>query len=125
MGNCIGQRNHKYFVSFLFWVSMHCIFTLTVCIVVLSKQQTSSLVTSVKFNIPALILSIVASTNALVLLPFSLYHFLLAFQGKTTNEHIRGKYRKYKGNPFDKGIRRNCGEFWNKKKSKILHKNAS
>ena len=38
---------------------------------------------------------------ALILVPFAGYHWFLVMTGKTTNEEVRGKYDKWKGNPFD------------------------
>jgi hypothetical protein len=36
---------------------------------------------------------------------------------------MRGKYRKYRGNPFDNGCKLNCKDFWSKKKSRVLDGN--
>lgn len=51
---------------------------------------------------------------------FGLYQLVLVSRGRTTNEDVRGKYRKYKGNPFDKGFKRNCQYFWRTKSSKVV-----
>ena len=35
--------------------------------------------------------------------PFSSYHACLLAMGRTTNEEVRGRYDRWKGNPFDRG----------------------
>ena len=61
-----------------------------------------------------------SATFFIILFFFSLYHLELVVGGKTTNEAIRGKYTKYKGNPYDKGCRKNCSDFFGYHPSKIF-----
>jgi flagellar biosynthesis protein FlhB len=88
--------------------------TAVIDIIILAKGYEQQIV-SVYANIPVWIIMIYSGGFAISLFFFGLYHLSLIARGRTTNEEIRGKYRKYKGNPFDKGLRRNCSLFWKTK----------
>ena len=55
-------------------------------------------------------------------LPMSCYHAKMACYNETTNEDIRETFRKKydKKNPFDQGLKKNCGDFCFQGKSRIL-----
>ena len=58
--------------------------------------------------------------TGLLLLPtlvLGIYHWYLASDGKTTNEHLRQNGKK---NEFDRGFRKNCSIFWSRPTSRIF-----
>jgi hypothetical protein len=88
-------------------------------IIVLAKKFKFTL-HKMSANFPVYIVLAFSGMIFLTLLFFAGYHgYLIAF-GRTTNEEQRGKYRKYKGNPFNRGVRKNCSIFWSYKKSRIF-----
>ena len=56
----------------------------------------------------------------LSLLPLTCYHANLIRMNKTTNEELRGKYRKFGGSIFDRGCSENCRQFCFGGKSRVL-----
>lgn len=48
------------------------------------------------FNIPVWIIGIFSGVMFLTLFFFGIYHCWLVYKGTTTNEEIRGKFKKYR-----------------------------
>lgn len=115
VSNCIGQRNYRYFVWFLFWTSVLAAYVAYNCIVISLRVQEIDgwdvRETGIGFlTHPLLGLEFFFS----FLMVFSignvfLFHVGLICVNKTTNEAITRPYGKV--NPFAMGIRRNVKFF--------------
>jgi hypothetical protein len=114
VGNCVGKRNHKYFFLFLLYTTIHSAFTLIVDIIVLANHYDFTLY-KLSVNVPVYVVAAFSGMMFFTLFWFWLYHAYLVCRGRTTNEEARGKYAKWKGNPFNRGVSRNCKRFWSHK----------
>lgn len=100
--NCVGKRNYKYF---LFFVTSLTIWILTgfgwaILSIMFHKAQLHVVV--VEF--------ILLLVGVLVFIPvvgLASFHVVLVCKGRTTNEHVTGKFRGAH-NPYDMGCMRNC-----------------
>eukprot|EP01083_Nonionella_stella_P070474 188579_1 len=116
VGTCVGLRNYRYFVQYVFSVFLLATFVFATCVASLSldsKNSTSSgswiskLGDSIESNPASLILAIVAALIMLSLLGLSLYHISLIVQGQTTNENMRQVFARIH-NPHNRGCWKNC-----------------
>ena len=120
VGNCVGKRNHKYFALFVHYTAFHALVTvisgglriLNGC----SGWEDSNGLSC----LPVMVVTGYAAWIFLALFPFGFYHWYFIMTGKTTNEQLRGKYRRWKGNPFNLGCKKNCREVF-KNHYSIVH----
>jgi hypothetical protein len=114
-----------YFTMFLFYASIHAIFSMIIGIITLLNGYTYHVDgTAVQINFPMWVLSIFAGMMIFALFPFSWYHLWLIGSGRTTNEEVRGKYNQWHGNPFDRGsCLGNCRDGFKLHPSGILENN--
>lgn len=127
VGNCVGKRNHKYFASFILYASVHAIFTVATGLVSLIGQYEYKYQdgTIMLINFPCWIMTIYGAMMIFAMFPFASYHFWLLATGRTTNEEVRGRYDRWKGNPFDRGsCAANCGDGFRTYPSLIFSENA-
>ena len=105
VGTCVGKRNHKYFTSFITYVSIHAAFTFATGLVSLINQYEYKYSDGkiMMINFPLWIITIYGGMMIFAMFPFSSYHACLLAMGRTTNEEVRGRYDKWRGNPFDRG----------------------
>ena len=54
-------------------------------------------------NFPLWIITIYGAMAIFAVFPFASYHSWLLAMGRTTNEEVRGRYDRWRGNPFDRG----------------------
>jgi hypothetical protein len=94
MGTCIGQRNLRYFISFLLYTSVHAwiSFTLLICSLgdiqeMILKQDTIDV-----FSIATTAFTLCIG---LVLFFFGSYTLRLATKNITSNEKLRGRWNAY------------------------------
>lgn len=123
-GNCIGGRNYRYFVSFLFFTLLLDLFVLAVSlfslVLTVQQQQSSSatggqevlnVLSSQPVPIILVVYTFLISCSLVMLLG---YHVYLMTKNLTTHEQIRDKFivwrdlRRVENNPFSKG----CWENW-------------
>lgn len=116
-GNCVGRRNYRYFLCFVTLVPIFCIYTIGTLVAKMAVLATNSpnvgwtaFWEAVTIDPCAPLLSL----YALIPLGFVgflfLYHMLLSAKDETTNERLKGAYRN--GNPYSKGLIRNCLGRW-------------
>ncbi|KAF8625214.1 hypothetical protein AX15_005516 [Amanita polypyramis BW_CC] len=120
INNCVGHFNYGYFIRFLFYVDIACLYH----IAMVSKRLYSAIAPH-SWDIPSdiqmifIVLNYVACVPVLLLVGgFSLYHFYLLSGNSTTIEGWekdkvatmirRGKIQEIKF-PYDLGVRRNIG----------------
>ena len=116
MGQCIGRRNYRFFLGFVFSLIALCAYTaafsfvallqvlasvkLKVLVELVSKAFQRAPATCTLLIFPALVL--------LCVCPLGIYHSSLVCANRTTNEEIKGLHAAR--NPFTRGWRRNCHE---------------
>ena len=105
------------------YTSFHAIFTCLICVAVIVKKYKNRY-SDLSINIPVWVILIFSGGMFFCLFAFGLYHCSLLCRGRTTNEEMRGKYKRYGGNPFNKGVGKNCKIAWSYKQSRILDENA-
>ncbi|XP_049849502.1 palmitoyltransferase app-like isoform X2 [Schistocerca gregaria] len=105
IGNCIGARNYKYFIMFLFAALLNTVYVqLTSLTELLYRVHLSEFRLAVR-NPSSLIIVIYCTVCELVILTLLGYHLRLIYLGVTTNEQLKGTFQK--GNPYSRGF------FWN------------
>ena len=101
VGTCVGKRNHKFFVTFLQYVCVHALFTLVIGIISLKRGYEEPIDKGMYSNYPVWVITIYAGFILVAIVPFGFYHWWLVCKNRTTNEEVRGRYRKWRGNPFN------------------------
>ncbi|RNA30272.1 palmitoyltransferase ZDHHC5-like [Brachionus plicatilis] len=101
LNNCVGKRNYRFFFQFLGYLCVHMILVFCSCLYVALK--TSPLVSPPVISSISLMVIIF-----LLIFPIGglfIFHIVLVSKGRTTNEHVTGKYKGL--NFFSRGIRQN------------------
>ena len=127
IGGCVGKRNYIYFFLFLVLLNIKNIFILVfsiihICLTYINvkdedKNDNSWVAKQLVKIIPTLftiifIVSIMLFTTGLIL-----YHITLILYNKTTKEEIKKLIFVKIGNPYDRGMSKNCNEFWTRHKA--------
>jgi len=124
IGTCVGGRNYRYFIFFLFGISVYSVYAFATGAIFLveyaknlaheyntdhsiSKTWVDEFSTTLYDNILVTILTIIGGFCFLSIISLSLYHCHLICVGQTTNENLRKIYTRYK-NDNDEGIKQNC-----------------
>jgi len=110
IGNCIGRRNYRYFLVFVYGVLVNSLFTATMCateIVLrcLQSRQTAGLqkfAEAMIANPMSLIVALLALCAFGGLCALSGFHSYLLCKNVTTNEELKNSYNN-KANPFFRG----------------------
>eukprot|EP01099_Mayorella_cantabrigiensis_P006410 TRINITY_DN5330_c0_g1_i1.p1 TRINITY_DN5330_c0_g1~~TRINITY_DN5330_c0_g1_i1.p1 ORF type:complete len:336 (-),score=40.23 TRINITY_DN5330_c0_g1_i1:535-1542(-) len=113
IGNCIGRRNYKFFLFFVYTLMLNCvymtIFSLVQFIILVndSDEDTGQAVLSAFRTSPlALPLALYCVIALVAVGILGVFHFYLICTGQTTNERLKGVYKKEK-NPFNRGACKN------------------
>jgi len=94
VGNCVGKRNHRYFLSFAVFTTIHSTLTASIDLVFILEQ----LYTATKNgdystnHIIGIVMMVYCCIIICCLSGLSCYHGKLACCGMTTNEDLRGRY---------------------------------
>ena len=98
MGTCIGKRNIRYFLGFLFMTSMHAFITFGICatyfLQVTSKIDQFDRDKQIErlWGMLSAGVGIYSAVIALTLLGFSIYSISLAAANITSNENLRTRW---------------------------------
>eukprot|EP00210_Caulerpa_lentillifera_P007126 g6818.t1 len=112
VGTCIGRRNYRFFLMFVFSGTFLC---LLVCasslsrLVQVSDNNDDEFDTALKNEPVAIALVIYTFAAVWFLGGLSLFHTYLVLTNQTTYEHIRRRFGQH-GNPYNKGILMNLFE---------------
>ena len=110
VGNCIGERNYRYFYTFITLTTIMCCYVIgcNVAVIVLRSQE-DSVGDAFKSSVGSLIEGIICLSSLATVGGLACYHSYLVATATTTNEDIKGTYnpKKFKNptNPFSHG---NC-----------------
>lgn len=103
-GTCIGRRTHKKFIIFLYATCMHGVVSTILSIYPLYVNYDKPITNMMKLS--SIILLAYSIIIALLMFFFGMFHLIMARKNITTNEKLRGAYKR-KTNPFDVGTERN------------------
>ena len=85
VNNCVGWRNYKFFLLFLFYGCVFCLFILASSLPFIVVQFASR---DVPFNYQWMLMLIIASAFGLALVMFGAMHLRLLFINQTTIEDM-------------------------------------
>ncbi|CAH8606662.1 unnamed protein product [Schistosoma bovis] len=91
IGNCVGQRNYRYFILFIYSLSIYCLYILVFSIVnlILLYEKYEDIIMAIKIS-PASIIDILITFSAMwTVFGLSGYHTSLVCRGFSTHEDIR------------------------------------
>ena len=90
-GNCVARRNYKYFIGFVFSVTVLSLLVFGVSLsVLIFRLNDDASNQTILVLLPPLLLVIVSIIAAISLISLVTYHLFLISKGLTTNEHMRG-----------------------------------
>jgi hypothetical protein len=115
LGTCVGKRNYKYFLCFIHATAAQVILTIVACSIHLVDDRFSEDTGFGKKQVTSIVLLVFTSILGIFVFWLLGYHQYLIFRNETTNENLKGSYRKY-GNPFDKGCFDNIGRLFRRDK---------
>jgi len=114
-GTCIGKRNYRYFLLFIFMVQVCCIYNFSFSVIEYALLFHDPSAPVINFHLNELIdvrryISLVIAIYSLlafcVMCSLSFLHIYLVSTGRTTYEHLKNKYKEVK-NPFDQTCLKN------------------
>lgn len=114
MGTCIGKRNYKYFVSFVFCATSYALYAS-----ILSFYRYSQIAKTQKNKLSgfeAFGMGIFASILLILIGNLFFWHVQLIMTNTTTNEFLKRKFDSMNPNPNNKGFSQNCKAFFCLKK---------
>eukprot|EP00741_Cyanophora_paradoxa_P004523 tig00000808_g4392.t1 len=113
VGNCVGRKNYRYFVWFLWTTTSLCVYVFTLSLIRLIQRNEElgggarNVLYAAWHEIAASCLIVFCFLAFGFVASLALFHAYLVCINQTTNEEIKNEYR-YKKNPWNLGACRNC-----------------
>eukprot|EP00762_Andalucia_godoyi_P001351 ANDGO_04766.mRNA.1 Protein S-acyltransferase 8 len=116
-GTCIGERNYRYFLIFVWSITFMCCFVVCVCIALLavitanneSKYSGADMFWEAIAEVPAAVAVIVFGLFSMCCLSgLTCYHCGLTCKNMTTNEDFKHYGIEKERSPYDHGCKKNC-----------------
>lgn len=116
VGNCIAQRNYRYFIWFLFSLTLLCVWSISWCVLhikdVYSKNEDGNQIfESLDESGPSILLILYCAIGLVFVAGLLTFHLYLIATGQTTHEKLKGAFRSKMGNPYDRGCFKNFIHF--------------
>ena len=123
IGSCVGKRNYIYFFIFICVLNLKLIFIAIFCVIHIiyifkdiSEEEKNKNKNWIAINLIGLIPSILTIIFIGCTMAFTfglmIYHIKLIINNITTKEEIKKLIFEKIGNPYDKGVKNNCINFW-------------
>jgi palmitoyltransferase ZDHHC9/14/18 len=112
VGTCVGRRNYRAFLSFVLSATALCLWVLALCVAQLAhaaRARGGGWGAAVGAHPASLVLAVYVFAFAWFVGGLSAFHLWLVARNTTTYEHFRHRYLDA-GNPYSRGLRRNCWE---------------
>lgn len=113
LGNCVGVRNYRYFLTFVVSTVIACLYVIALCIaditIEVTDREYDGSLASLKYVGGSIALLLLTSIVELSLIPLACFHLKLLAIGETTNENLRGVYES-RENPANRGLSGNIHE---------------
>jgi palmitoyltransferase ZDHHC9/14/18 len=109
LGNCVGKRNYKYFILFIFAICISSIYQISICIAIIAyysnvenyKMRTD--ISKIVLGLAASVLLFDASFLFIFLIKLLILHFSLMCNNITFYDYFKKKWNKFPtGNEFTK-----------------------
>ncbi|XP_044507015.1 probable protein S-acyltransferase 1 [Mangifera indica] len=110
VGQCIGIRNYPFFICFISFATILCIYVFVFSWKNILRQE-GSLLTVMTEDILSVILIAYCFVTVWFVGGLTVFHIYLMCSNQTTYENFRYRYDR-KGNPFNKGVARNLEEIF-------------
>ncbi len=127
IGGCVGKRNYIYFFFFLVLLNLKNVYLVIFSIIHIiktyinvseeEKNNNSWIAKNLVNLIPSLFTIIFIAATMLFTTGLIIYHIGLIIKNKTTKEEIKKLIQIKIGNPYDRGLSKNCNDFWTRHKS--------
>jgi len=125
LGNCVGRRNYRYFLLFVYTLSVDCLFIIALCIsyIILRANEyhgkDDSSTSAFKYACSesayfAVIIPVYALGGVCFVGGLAGFHCFLSSRGITTNEYVKKSYRFHSHSEgfFRNCVRTCCGPFY-------------
>ena len=123
IGGCVGKRNYIYFFVFLILLNIKNFYLLIFSIihifkeVILNESKEKKVAQKLITVIPSLFTIILIAATMTFTTGLIIYHIKLILYNVTTKEEIKKLIPIKIGNSYDRGMAKNCNEFWTRHKS--------
>ncbi|KAH9295513.1 hypothetical protein KI387_039101, partial [Taxus chinensis] len=110
VGQCIGQRNYRFFLMFIFSSTLLCAYIFVFCLVdIIEYKHAHNIVAAMSGRIASVVLTLYTFIVFWFIGGLAAFHVYLICTNQTTYENFRSRYER-KANPYNQGFLSNIGE---------------